>query len=99
MRPFEIFRFRGPYFWRLLSTRRLVESSPELAQAAEFSRNFTPREGVNYEWVIAYAKDQWNSLETVFKQLDDKADGVIKYLSGGTGLLAIGTLLTINRGN
>lgn len=55
--------------------------------AAEFRLTFDPVPGVDYKWVVAYAREQYAAALAVFKELDDKAGSLLAYLGGGAGLL------------
>jgi hypothetical protein len=55
------------------------------------------KEGVSYEWACKFAKEHWERLDAIFKHLDEKADSIIKYFGGGTGLFALSTVFAINR--
>lgn len=63
--------------------------------ATEFADTFEPAEDVNYDWVYAYSKDLFGSLQTVFKELEDKASSTITFLGSGAGLLTMGAALAV----
>jgi hypothetical protein len=59
-------------------------------------RTVKAKEGINYDWVWDYAKEQWGYRVGSFESLETKADDIIKYLGGGTGLFAIGVLAKVD---
>jgi hypothetical protein len=75
-----------------LSLPQYIEKAEAHKRAVEFMHESTAKDGVEYKWVWEYAKELWELRSKVFNVLDDKADGIIKYLGGGTGLFAIGLL-------
>jgi hypothetical protein len=60
--------------------------------AETYRKEFRPQEGVEYRWVCEYAKVNYDMLHDAFNTLDEKADTIIKHLTGGTGLLALGAI-------
>ena len=66
-------------------------------EAAQFRRQFEPKDGVDYKWVLEYAKESYDRLERTYRYLDEKADAIIKYLGGGTALVTLGALASGNR--
>jgi hypothetical protein len=65
-------------------------------QAAQrFKETFTPQAGVDYRWVVEHAKATFEHLNRVRAVLDDKANDIIKYVGGGTGLFTLGALASI----
>jgi len=76
----------------------LLATAPGCWEAVNFKNKFEPREGVDYGWVVEYAKDRYAAAMTSFKELDDKAASVIATLGGGTGLLTLGSLVAAATG-
>src|SRR5207249_532630 len=48
----------------------------------------------DYSWVRDYAKERLKQFDQNFDSLDGKADSIIKYLGGGTGIIAIASFLS-----
>ena len=69
------------------------------AAARAFMNSSAAKEGVEYEWVYEYAKSLWAHRLTVWRMLDEKADAIIRYLGGGTGIFALGVLAKIDASN
>lgn len=64
-------------------------------RADTFRCEAIPIEGVDYEWVWAYARESIERAFKIYGDLDNKANELIKYLGGGAGILAAASLLTI----
>src|SRR5687767_2854389 len=75
------------------------EKSPDYLEALEYYRKFKSQDGVHYDAAIDYAQKLHEGYEQTDKALDDKADSVIKYLGGGSALVAFGALLSIKADN
>lgn len=69
--------------------------SPAYKYADEFYRNFKAQEGVDYTHAIQYARELYDRYNATDKLYDEKADSIIKYLGGGTGIIAAGALLAM----
>src|SRR5204863_6890606 len=69
----------------------------EYQKAVNYREQFTPKEGINYSWVCQYSRESYEWLHQIFTSLDEKADSVIKHLTGGTGLLALGAIGLISQ--
>ena len=65
-------------------------------KAHNFKKSAKP---IDAEWLMPYAKWKYEHYENTWRSVDQKADTVIRYLGGGLGLVAIGTLLSINENN
>ena len=74
-------------------------SDPRFKEAVEFRENFEAAEGIDYGWVFAYATDSFERSLGIFHKLDDKANNIIKYLGGGTGLFTLAALANTNEKN
>jgi hypothetical protein len=72
-------------------------SEAEYQSAVDFRKTFQPKTDRDYAWVIEFAKDSYKELDETFTYLDEKADSIIKYMGGGTAVIAIGSLITINQ--
>src|SRR5437868_4272612 len=57
-----------------------IEKHPDYLAAVDFMVNFHPQEGKNYDWAWGYAEELYKQLNAAYKELDDKADALIKYL-------------------
>jgi hypothetical protein len=68
------------------------QESAEYQQAVAFRQQFTPKDNIQYDWVCEYAQESYRWLHDIFSSLDEKADSVVKHLSSGTGLLALGAI-------
>ena len=68
---------------------------PAVATARVFDRTFEPLPGVEYGWVVKYSREQYEEAKKVFDSLDVKATTIITYLSSGTGLLTIGSVVAV----
>lgn len=96
---------------RLLAAWHCAELDPQheenvpFQQALEYARKFDPTNGQsadsppNFAWVKEHAKAKLEEAHSEFEILDNKADSIIKYLGGGTAIVAIGTLANTNRFN
>jgi hypothetical protein len=67
--------------------------------ALRFMQDFEAKDGVDYEWVSDYANGLWDHRVKIYSTLDDKADAIIRYLGGGTGLFALGVLAKVEPAN
>lgn len=65
---------------------------PDYQKAVGYRKEWSPTEGVAYDWVCAYAQVTYGWLHDAFNNLDDKADSIVRHLSGGTGLLTLGAI-------
>jgi hypothetical protein len=74
-----------------------IDKHADYLKAIEFTVRFQPLEGKDYEWVWDYAEELYRRLDSAYKELDDKADALIKYLGGGTGLFTLLAIATIPR--
>jgi hypothetical protein len=68
-------------------------------EANKFKLNIEPKPGADYEWVWEYAKFQFERADAIYKDLDNRAHDIIKYLGGGTGLLTFGALANVDHRN
>jgi hypothetical protein len=69
-----------------------IETAVECKRAAKFRESSLFKSGVEFGWVFDYAQQYYEKLSKVWKELDDKANEIIKYLGGGTGLFALGLM-------
>jgi hypothetical protein len=81
------------------SSPAFVVNDSAYKQALEFMKYVGPKQGAEYGWVFDYAKILWEYRNRVFVSLDEKADSIIKYLGGGTGLFALGVLAKVDGSN
>jgi hypothetical protein len=72
--------------------REAITTDEGCRAAYRFLLTFTPQYGVEYDWVIKHAKEQYAVADTTFKGIDDKALTIINYLGGGAGLLTLGSV-------
>jgi len=79
----------------------LVPTKPDFRfeEAVRFRNEFQPTEGVNYDWAFDYAKDSFSMSMEIYRQLDEKASDLIKYLGGGTGLFALAAVANVTKQN
>lgn len=75
-----------------------MQPGAEALTEEEFARQFEPREGVAYGWVVQYAKDDFARALDLFRRLDDKAAALVNYLGAGTGLLMFGAVNGLSAG-
>lgn len=68
--------------------KQRVESDGGFVKALSAARAYTPKAGTDYTWVAEHAVREYQRLELMFSYLDEKADGLIKYLAAGSGLLS-----------
>jgi len=73
-------------------------SAPEYLAAEDFNDQIEPGDGIDYEWVLAYAKDLSARREKIAGIMDEKADAIIKYMGGGVGLFALGAIAAVPQG-
>src|SRR5207302_1506531 len=76
---------------------RGYQDRPEYQEAVKFREEFKPKEGIEYDWVCQYAGESYRWLHETFSSLDEKADSVVKHLTSGTGLLALGAIGLISQ--
>jgi hypothetical protein len=76
-----------------------LDKNPAYQDVVSFSKNADIQEGVDYSWVWDYASASYDRASTLYRSLDDKANDIIKYLGGGTGLFTLGLLNGIHKGN
>jgi hypothetical protein len=69
-----------------------IESSQEFIDAEEFKRSIDPSAATDYAWVTQHAKYAFDRTDKIFKELDEKANDIIKYLGGGAGLITFAAL-------
>lgn len=84
---------------------------PEQYTAPEFYNSEIGRQAVallttvkaekdaEYKWVSDYAKIVWDDYNKACAALDEKAESIIKYLGGGTGLFVLGVLSKVDASN
>jgi hypothetical protein len=89
-----------PRVWQRWCGRSIdYQNHPTFLDAEKFSQNFEPKDGCDYKWAIEYAKESYQQLDHAFRYLDEKADAIIKYLGGGTAVITVAALATVNRYN
>lgn len=72
-----------------------TEASTEEQLAVCFADTFEPSAGADYGWACDYAKDRFDSMLTVLKDLEDKASSAITFLGSGAGLLTMGAAVAV----
>ena len=65
----------------------------------KFAEAIDPVMGIDYGWVWDHAKDMYDRVVKINKEIDDKANDIIKYLGGGTGLFTLGVLANLKPEN
>lgn len=76
-----------------------IEEQKIKAAAKALKEEFTPKEGVDYRWVVEFARRRHEYFEKSAESLDNKAASIIGYLGGGTGLFTLGSVAAIGSGN
>jgi hypothetical protein len=69
-----------------------LENHPEYQKAQAWSKGFTPKQDINYSWIRDFAAESYKLLHDTFEGLDEKADSIIKHMTGGTGLFALAAI-------
>lgn len=59
-----------------------------LSQARLFQRQFVPKPGVDYGWLVTMAKERSAKIDAAAEYIDAKASFVINYFGGGVGVFA-----------
>lgn len=72
------------------------QNHPSYLDAERFKQKFEPKDGCDYTWALDYAKESYQRLDQTFRYLDEKADAIIKYLGGGTAVVTVAALATVN---
>jgi hypothetical protein len=73
----------GEYF------RRQLNSNPSYLQSVQFAQTYIPQSARKYGWVSKTALDEYRRMEGHIDALERKADSLIKYLGGSSGLIAL----------
>src|SRR4051812_41164783 len=60
-----------------------IDDQPSYREATAFRQKFAPKEGIAYGWVTEYARLCYEMLRDAYAGLDEKADSIIKHLTGG----------------
>jgi len=68
---------------------------PEYQEAHKSKETFSPKEDVDYDWVHEYALLIYDRFDQAEKALDAKAESIIKFLGGGSGLLTLGAIVNL----
>jgi hypothetical protein len=74
-------------------------NTPEYKKELELYKKFDAIPGVEYSPLIAYAKALLERCDALEDSLEQKADSIIKYLGGGTTLVALSAFLSIKPDN
>jgi hypothetical protein len=74
---------------------RYIDDRDEFKEAAHFRETITPVQETDYEWAYDYSKEMYERYLKVYKDLDDKANEIVKYLGGGAGLFTLGVILNV----
>jgi hypothetical protein len=77
------------------STPQFIAKDPVHQEVIDFLNNAKAAEGAEYGWTFEYAKTLWEYRNKTFAGLDEKAESIIRYLGGGTGLFAIGAIAKV----
>jgi hypothetical protein len=78
---------------------RVIHDRESFKDAEHFTRTIQPLEDTEYEWVFAYSNDLCEKYRAIYKELDDKANEIVKYLGGGAGLFTLAVLLNFTYQN
>ncbi len=84
---------------RVWENRPNLEKDERYREAEKFEQEIQPEKEVNYDWVWDYACETHNHIWERCKELDNKANDIIKYLGGGVGLFTVGTIANISSQN
>ena len=68
---------------------------PEYQKALKYFQEFEHKEDVDYSAVVDFARKLHEWMEKTDDKLDEKADSIIKYLSGGSALITLAALLSV----
>jgi hypothetical protein len=72
--------------------RDMVENTPECEEYREFARTFTPAPDADYQWFLSHATKEFELADDRMKELDSKADSLIRYLGAAEGILSLAFL-------
>jgi hypothetical protein len=75
------------------------DNDPTYVEAKNFAKTIEPEGGKDYGWVAEYAKDLYDRLARANKDIDEKANDIVKYLGGGSGLFALGAIAKTDASN
>jgi hypothetical protein len=67
--------------------------------ARKFRDSLEPIPDADCGWVWDYGRDLFDRYTKIYKELDDKASDIIKYLGGGTGLFTLAALSNVTAKN
>lgn len=67
-------------------------ADPYVRDALAFNATFAPDWGIDYQWVVRHAKEQYAAADAAFRQVDEKAGALVGYLGGASGLIAVGAV-------
>jgi hypothetical protein len=72
----------------------MIKSDPLYLESLKFKNDWKPDESrlKNYDWIKEYAVSSHSRCLETYKYLDDKADSIIRYVGGLSGLLTLGAL-------
>jgi hypothetical protein len=76
-----------------------VREHQDYKDAKQFRENIDPYECVDYDWAWDYARANFDRIYAVGKELDDKANDIIKHLSAGIVLFTLVVLVNIRPEN
>lgn len=71
----------------------------DFQSAVHLVREIEPGDEIDYGWVCEHAALVWQDCDKSWNDLDAKADGIIRYIGGGTGLFTLGVLASVNPNN
>jgi hypothetical protein len=71
----------------------------EYRAAEEFACSIETDDNKDYDWVVNYARDNYDRIIKINSILDEKANDIIKFLGGGTGIVTLGVLVNLPRAN
>lgn len=66
-----------------------IESHPDFRAAREFTKELEPKKGRSYGWVYNDAIRAFDRATDTVRVLDQKAEGIIKFIAPGAGLLGL----------
>jgi hypothetical protein len=99
--PLRLLRHSHLLLAKILAGKRRATTVKDetFEDAVKYLNSVEGKPGVDYEWALEYAKLLWEDWNNTFNVLDEKAESIIKYLGGGTGLFALGVLSKIDSHN
>lgn len=81
--------FRNPEeLWKNYKFAEYLEMD-EYKKIYNYGKSFEPQKDISYEWIYNHSMKQYGEVVDTLKDMDKKADSMIKYLAPSSGLLSI----------